>query len=218
MGKIETVMDFIFLGSSITADSDYTHEIIRHVLLGRKAVTNLDSVLKSRGITLPNKGPYIQSYGFSSQVRMWELNHKEGWMPKNWCFPAMVLEKTLESPLNSKEIKPVNPKGNQPWMFTERTDAESEAPILWSPDANSQLFGKDLDAGKDWGQREKREKENEMVGWHHWISEHESEQTPGGSKGQGSLVCCSPWRVRYDLVTKWLLSLKSILQMWHTIY
>ena len=164
MGKIETVADFIFLEYKITADSDYSHEIKRHLLLGRKAVTNLDGVLKSRHITLPNKGPYSETYGFSSQVRMWELDHKEGWVPKNWCFPTMVLEKTLESPLNSKEIKAVNPKGNQPWMFTERTDAEPEAPILWSPDAKSQLFGKDPEAGKDWGQAEKGATEDKMVG------------------------------------------------------
>ena len=194
MGKIETVVDFIFSEYKITADSDYSHEIRRHLLLGRKAVTNLDSVLKSRH-TLPNKGPYSETYGFSSQVRMWELDHKEGWVPKNWCFQLVALEKTLESPPDSREIKAVNPKGNQPWMFTERTDAEPEAPILWSPDAKSQLFGKDLDAGKDWGQGEKRAKENEMVGWHHWINEYEFEQTAGASEGQGSLACCSPWRV-----------------------
>ena len=156
-------------------------------------MTNLDRILKSRDITFPNKGPYSETYGFSSQVRMWELDHKEGWVPKNWCFPTMVLEKTLESPLNSKEIKPVNPKGNQPRMFTERTDVEPEAPILWSPDAKSQLFGKDLDAGKDWGQGEKRAKENEMVGWHHWINGHEFEQTPGDIEArQENLTCCSP--------------------------
>ena len=101
----------------------------------------------------------------------------------------MVLEKTLKSPWDSKEIKPANPKGNQPWIFIARTDAEAEAPILWPPDVKSQLIGKDLDAGKDWRQEEKGTTEDEMVGWQHQLNEHESEQAPGGSKGQGSLVC-----------------------------
>ena len=118
---------------------------------------NLDSVLKSRDITftINHKGPYSQSYGFSSsQVQMWELDHKEGWAPKNWCFWIVVLEKALESPLDCKEIKPVNPKGSQSWTFIG-TDAEAETPILWPPDVKSQLFGKDPDAGKDWRQEEK---------------------------------------------------------------
>ena len=130
---METLTDFYFLGSEITADGDYSHEIKRHFLLLRKAMTNLDSILKSRDIT--NKGPYSQSYGFSSShVWMWELDHKEGWVPKNWWFQTVVLEKTLESPLDSK-IKPVNPKGNQSWILIERTDVEAETPILWPPDA-----------------------------------------------------------------------------------
>ena len=111
---------------------------------------------------MPNKGPYSKTYGFSSQVRMWELDHKEGWAPKNWCFQIVVLEKTLESPLDSKEIKPVNPKGNQPWMFIERSDAEAGAPILCLSDVNSQLIRKDPDAGKDWSQKEKAA-EDEIV-------------------------------------------------------
>ena len=117
--KMETVTDFIFLGSKITADGDCSHEIKRRLLLGRKAMTNLDSVLKKQRHHLADKGPYSQSYRFSSShVLMWELDHKEGWALKNWCFRTVVLEKTLESPLDCKEIKPVNPKGNQPWMFT----------------------------------------------------------------------------------------------------
>ena len=106
----------------------------------------------------------------------WELDHKEGWVLKNWCFQIVLLEKTLESPLDSK-IKPVNPKGNQPWIFTGRTDAEAEAPVLWPPDAKSQLNGKDPDAGKDWRQEDKGMTEDEVVGWHHWLNGHESEQT-----------------------------------------
>ena len=117
-------------------------------------MTNLDSILKSRDIT--NKGPSSQSYGFSSShVCRWELDHKESWAPKNWCFWTVVLEKTLESPLNSKEIQPVHPKGNQPWIFIGRTDAEAEAPVLWPPDAKNWLIGKDPDAGKDWRQEVK---------------------------------------------------------------
>ena len=128
----ETVADFILGGSKITADDDCSHEIKRHVLLGRKDMTNLDSILKSRDIT--NKGSSSQSYGFSSShVWMWELDYKESWVLKNWCFWAVVLEKTLESPLDCKEIQPVHPKGNQSWTFIGKIDAEAETPILWPP-------------------------------------------------------------------------------------
>ena len=116
---------------------------------------------------------------------MWKLDHKEDWVPKNWCFQTVVLEKTLESPSNSEEIKPVNPKGNQSWIFIGRTDAETEAPILWSPDAKSWLILKGPDAGKDWGQEEKGMAEDEMVRSHHWLNEHEFEQTQGKSEGLG---------------------------------
>ena len=129
---------------------------------------------------------------------MWELDHKAGWALKNWCFWTVVLEKTLESPLDSK-IKPVNPKGNQPWIFFGRSDAEAEAPILWPPDVKSWLIGKDPDKGKDWGQEEKGVTENETVGWHHWLNGREFEQTPQDSEGQGSLACCSPWDGRPNL-------------------
>ena len=137
-------------------------------LLGCKAMTNLDSILKSREIT--NKGPSSQSYGFSrSHVWIWELDCKESWVPKNWCFWAVVLDKTPESPLGYKEIKPVNSKGNQSWIFIGRTDAEVETPILWPPDVKNWLIGKDPDAGKDWKQKEKGTAEVEIVGWHHWL-------------------------------------------------
>ena len=153
MANRETVTDFIFLGSKITADGDCSHEIKRCLLLGRKAVTNLDSMLKRRDFA--DKGPYCQSYGFSSShVQMWELDHKEGWVPKNRCFWIVVLEKTLESLLGIK-IKPVNPIGNQPWIFTGRTDAEAEVPILWPLDVKNWLIWKDRDAGKDWRWEEK---------------------------------------------------------------
>ena len=134
---------------------------------------------------------------------MWELDQKEGWMPKNWCFWTVVLEKTLESPLDCKEIKPVNPTGNQPWIFIGRTDAEDEAPILWPPDVKSQLVGKDPDAGKDWRQK-KRTTEDMMVGWHHWLNGNEFEQPLRDGEGQGSLTCCSPWGLKESDMTKQL--------------
>ena len=125
---------------------------------------------------------------------MWELDYKESWAPKNWCIRTVVPEKALESPLGSKDIQPVNPKGNQSWIFIGRTDAEGEVSILWPPDAKSQLIGKDPDGEKDWGQEEKEKgaTEDEMVGWHHWLSGQEFEQTLGDSEGQGCLMCCSP--------------------------
>ena len=124
---------------------------------------------------------------------MWELDQKEVWAWKNWCFWTVVLEKTLESSLDCKEIKPVNPKGNQSWIFIGRTDAEAEAAILWPPDAKSRLTGTDPDAGKDWGQEVKGTIEDEMIGWHHRLNGYEFEPTLEDSKVQGSLVCCSPW-------------------------
>ena len=149
--------------------------------------------IKKQRYYFADKGPFSQSYGFSSShVWRWELDHKECWTLKNWCFLTVVLEKTLESPLDSK-IKPVHPKGNQPWRFTRRTDAEAEAPVFWPLDSKNWLIGKDPDAGKDWGQEEKGVTEDEMVGWHHWLNGYEFEQTLGDSEGQGSLACCSPW-------------------------
>ena len=150
--------------------------------------------IKTQNYHPADKGLYNQSYGFSSShVWMWELDHKEGWAPKNWCFWTVVPEKTFESLLDSKEIKPINPKGNQPWIFIGRPDAEDEVPIVWPPDMNWRLIGRDPDAGKDWGQEEKRVTEDEMVGWHHWLNGHEFEKTPGDSERQESLVCCSAW-------------------------
>ena len=124
---------------------------------------------------------------------LWELDCEEGWAQKNWCFWTLVLEKTLESPLDCKETQPVYPKGNQCWTFIGRTDAEAETPILWPPDVKNWLTGKYSDAGKDWGWEEKGATEDEMVGWHHWLNGHEFEQTLGDSEGQGILACCSPW-------------------------
>ena len=164
-----------FGGSKITVDGDCSREIKRRLLLGRKAMINLESILKSRHY-FAYKGLSSQSYGFSgTHVWTWELDHKESWVPKNWCFWTVVLEKTLESLLDCKEIQPVHPKGYQPWMFIGRTDAEAETPILWPPDVKSWLIDKDPDAGKDWGWEEKGTTEDEMVGWHHRLDGHKFE-------------------------------------------
>ena len=150
---VETVSDSIFWGSKITADGDCSHEIRRRLLLGRKVMTNLDSILKSRDITLPKKGLSSQGYGFSrSHVWMWELDCEEGWVPKNWCFWTVVLEKTLESPLDCKEIQPVH-SGDQPWDFFGGNDAEAETPVLWPLHVKSQLIGKDPELRKIEGRR-----------------------------------------------------------------
>ena len=169
----------------------------RPLLLGRKAMTNLDSILKSRDITLPTKVHLVKAMIFSSShVWTWELDCEESWAPKNWCLWAVVWEKTLESPLDCKEMKPVNSKGNQAWKFIERTDAEAEAPILWPPDRKNWLIGKGPDAGKDWSQEEKGMTEDEMVGWHHQLNWHEFKQALRVGHGQGSLACCSPWGLK----------------------
>ena len=200
---VETVTHFILGGSKITADGDCSHEIKRRLLLGRKVMTNLDSILKRRDKKnknkkqrhyFANKSPSIQGYGFSSgRVWMWELNCEEIWVPKNWCFWTVVLDKTLESPFDCKGTQPVHPKGNQSWVFIERTDAEAETPILWPPDGKRWLIGKDPDAGKDWEQEEKGTTEDEMVGWHHQLDGHGFGWTPGFGDRQGSLVCCGSW-------------------------
>ena len=164
---VETVRDVVSLGSKITVDDDHSHEIKRRLLLGRKVMTNLDSMLKTRHY-FANKCLSSQSCGFSSShVQMWELDCEESWAPKNWCFWTVVLEKTLESPLDCKEIQPVHPKGHQSWVFIGRTDVEAETPIFWPPDAKNWLTGKDPDAGKDWRWEEKGTTEDEMTGWHH---------------------------------------------------
>ena len=153
-----------------------------------------------------SKGLDSQSCVFSSShVWMWVLDHKECWALENRFFWTVLLVKTLESPLDSEEIKPVSPERKQPWIFIGRTDTKAKAPILWSPDAKNWLVGKDPDAGKDWGQEEKGTTEDEMVGWHQRLNGHEFEQTPGDSEGQGSLACCSPWvhRVGHNWATEW---------------
>ena len=191
-----------FLGSKITADGDSSQEIKRHLLLGRKVTTNLDSIFKSRDITLPTKVHLVKAMVCPVVMYGCKLDRKEGWTLQNWCFRTVVLEKTLESPLDCKEIKWVNPKGNQPWIFTGITDAE--APILWPPDVKNWLTGKDPDAGNDWRQEEKGMTEDEMVGWHCRLDGHEFEQALGDSEEQGSPACCSPWGHKELDMTEWL--------------
>ena len=139
---------------------------------------------------------------------MWELDREESWVPKNLCFWTVVLEKTLESPLDCKEIQPDHSEGDQPWDSFGRNDAKAETPVLWPPHAKSWLIGKDFDAGRDWGPEEKGMTEDEMAGWHHWLDRRESEWTPGVGDGQGSLVCCDSCgrRVGHDWATElnWL--------------
>ena len=148
--------------------------------------------IKKQRYYIANKGPSSQGYGFSSShVWMWELDYKESWALKNWCFWSVVLEKTLESPLDCKEIQPVYPKGDQFWVFIGKTDVEAETPIFWPPDVKIWLIWKDSDAGKNWGQEEKEMTEDQMVGWHHQLNGHEFGQTPGVDDGQGGLACYS---------------------------
>ena len=176
---------------------------LRHLLLGRKAMTNL---AYSKAETSLCRQRSIQSklWFSSGHVWLWELDRKEGWALKNWCFWIVVLEKTLRSPLDCKEIQPVHPKGNQSWIFIGRTDAEAETLILWPPDVKNWLIWKDPDPGKDWKQEEKEMTEDEMVGWHHRLDGHEFEQASGVGDGQGSLACCSPWGHKESNTTEWL--------------
>ena len=202
---METVADFIFLGFKITANGDCSHEIKIHLLLGRKVMTNLGSILKSRDITLSTKVCLVKAMvlpGVMYGCENWTI--KSAGCRRIWCFWTVVLEKTLENPLDCKEIQPVRPEGNQSWIFIGRTGAEAETPIFWPPDAKNWLLGKDPDDGKDWKQEEKRMTEDEMVWWYHWVDGHEFEQAPGVGDGQGSLVCCSPWGYQQSDMTEWL--------------
>ena len=189
---METAAAFIFLGFKITADGDCNYEIKRGLLLGRS--NQHRQHIKKQRHYFANKGPSSQGYFFSSDhVWMWELNYKESWVPKNWCFWTVVFEKTLERPLDCKEIQLVHPKGDQSWVFIGRTDVEAEALILWPPDTKSWLIGKDPDAGRDWGQEEKGTTEDEMARWHHWLNAHGFGWTSGAGDGQGGLACCGSW-------------------------
>ena len=168
-------------------------------------MTNLDSILKSRDITLLTKFHLVKAYGFSSgHVWMWELDYKESWAQKNWYFWTVVLEKTLESPLDCKEIQLSHPKGDQSWVFIGRTDVEAKPPILWPPDAKSWLIEKDPDTGKDWGQEEMGMTEDKMVGWHHQLDGHGFGWTLGVGDGQGGLACCGSWGHKESDTSEWL--------------
>ena len=171
----------------------------------KKSYDNSRQHIKKQRHYFTNKGPSSQSYGFSSShVWTWELDYKESWALINWYFWTVLLEKTLESPLDSREIKPVNPKVNQSWIFIGRTDAEAETPILWPPNVKKWLIGKDPDAGKDWRQEKKGSTEDEMVGWHHRLNGHGFGWTPGVGDGQEGQACWGSWgcRVRHDWATE----------------
>ena len=145
---------------------------------------------------------------------MWELDCEEGWAPKNWCFWTVVLEKTLESPLDCKEIQPVHSEGDQPWDFFGGNDAEAETPVLWPPHAKSWLIGKDSDAGRDWGQEEKGTTEDETAGWHHWLDGHESQWTSGVGDGQGGPACCDSWGRKESDTTEQLIWSDALFLQW----
>jgi len=200
----ETVADFIFMGSETTADGDCSHEIKRCLLLGRKVMTNLDSIFKGRDITLPTKVRLVKVIVFPVVMygcESWTIKKAECWridVFELWCW------RRLESPLDCKEIQPVHPKGDQSWMFIGRIDIEAETPILWPPDVKSWLIWKDPDAGKDWGQEEKGTTEDEMVGWHHRLDGHGFGWTPGVGDGQGGLACCGSWGHKESDMTEWL--------------
>ena len=172
---METVRDLIFLGSKITADGDCSHEIKRRLLLGRKSMTNLDSILKSKDTTLPTKVHLLKAMVFPVVMCGCESWTKRKLNARNWCFWTVLLEKTIESPLDCKKIRPVHPKENQFWIFIGRTDPEVKAPIVCLPDAKNWLIGKDPDAAKDWRQEENGTTEDEMVGWPHQLNGHEFE-------------------------------------------
>ena len=206
MGKQWKQWQTLFLGGSkFTADGDCSHEIKRFLLLGRKVTTNLDRILKSRDITLPTKVRLVKAmvlsvvmYGWDS----WTIKKAKHWRIDN--FWTVVLEKTLESPFDCKEVQPVHPKGDQSWVFIGKTDIEAESPIFWPPNVKSWLIWKDPDAGKDWGQEKKGTTEDEMVGWHHRLNGHGFGWTPGVGDGQGGLVCCNSWGRKESDTTEWL--------------
>ena len=186
-------------------------------------MTNIHSILKNRDVTLPTKVHLVKAMVFPVVMYGYEKvmygPQKENWGPKNWCFWTVMLEKTLKSPLDCKEIQPVHPKGNQSWIFIGRSDVEAETPILWSPDAKNWLIGKDPDAGKDWRWKEKGTTEDEMVGWHHRLNGHEFEWTPGVGDGQGDLTCCSPWGCKeLDMTERlnWIELKGSLLNPFHS--
>ena len=203
-GNSRNSVRLFFLGSKITADGDCSHEIKRRLLLGRKVMTNLDSILKSRDITLPTKVCLVKAMVFPVVMygcESWTLKKAESWRIdafELWCWRRL-----FESPLDCKEIQPVHPKGDQSWVIIGRIDAEAQTPILWLHRVKSWLIGKDPDVGKGWGQ-EKGTAEVEMAGWHHWLDGHEFEWTPGVVDGQGGLACCNSWGRKESDTTEWL--------------
>ena len=194
---METVTDIIVLDSKITADGNCSHEIKRCLLLGRKAMTNLDSVLKSRDITLPTKVHIVKVMVFPAVMygcESWTIKKAE--LQRIDAFELWCWGRPLRVPWTARRSQPVHPKGNQPWIFIRKTDVEAEALIHWPHDGKYWLTEKDPDAGKDWGHEEKETTEDKMVGWHHQFNGQEYEQTPGDSEGQENLACCSPWSLK----------------------
>ena len=182
----------------------WNYKTLAPLLFGRKTYGQPRCILKSRDITLPTKVHLIKAMVFPVVMYGCELDYKESWVPKKLMLLNCGVGEELESPLASKEIQPVHPKGDQSWVFIGRTDAEAETPILWPPDAKSWLIGKNPDAGKDWRREEKGTTEDEMVGWHHRLNGHGFEQALGVGDGQGSLACCSPWGHKESDMTEWL--------------
>ena len=202
---METVKDLILRAPKITADGDCSHEIKRRLLLGRKAVTNLDSILKSRDITLPTKGHLVKAMVFP--VVMYECenwNMKRAERTRSNAFEQWCCIRLLRVPWTARRFQTVYPKGNQSWIFIGRTDVKAKTPTLWPPDAQNWLIWKDPDAGKDWRQEEKGMTEDEMVGWHHWLNGHKLEQAPGHGEWQGILACFSPSGCKESDMTEWL--------------
>ena len=202
LGNSGNRTDLIFGGSKITADDDCSHEI-KTLAPCKKSYDQPRQHIKKQRHYFADKGPSSQSYGFSSShIWMWDLDYKESWVLKNWCFWTVVLETTLESPLDCKEIQPVHPKGNQSWVFIGRTGAEAETLILWLPYSKKWLIWKDPDAVKDGRQEEKGAPEDEMVGWHHWLNGHEFEKALGACDGQKSLACFTLWDCKESDMTE----------------
>ena len=195
---METMTDSIFLSSKITVGGDRSHEIKRCLLIGRKVMTNLDSIFKSRDIALPSKVRLVKAMVFPvvmNECASWTVKkaeHQRIDAFELWCWRRLLRDPSC------KEIQPVHPKGDQFWVFIGRTDAEAETPVLWPPYAKSWLIGKDPDAGRDWGQEEKGTKEDEMAGSHHRLDGHEFEWALGVGDGQWGLACCSPWVLRVE--------------------
>ena len=203
---METVSDFIFGGSKITADGDCSHEIKRCLLLGGKVMTNLDSILKSRDITLSTKVRLVKAMVFPVVMygcESWTVKKAE--CRRIGAFELWCWRRLLRVPWTARRSNPVHSEGDQPWDFFGGNDAKAETPVLWPPHVKNWLIGKDSDAGRDWGQEEKGTTEDEMAGWHHWLNGCESEWTPGVGDGQGGLACCDSWGRKESDTTEWLI-------------